>query len=77
MSLLTHLSNQTLPCSSATIQLGDNLPDARYATFQELINAYKAHSRSRGYGIRIGYSRANRNGKRTVLICDRSVKVQD
>ncbi|RKF95998.1 hypothetical protein GcM1_045004 [Golovinomyces cichoracearum] len=74
MSLPTQLSNQPLPCSSATIQLGDNLPDARYATFQELINAYKAHFHSRGYGIRIGYSRANRNEKRTGLICDRSGK---
>ncbi|RKF84299.1 hypothetical protein GcM1_121002 [Golovinomyces cichoracearum] len=50
MSLPTQLSNHPLPCSSATIQLCDDLPDARYATFQELINAHEAHSRSRGYG---------------------------
>ncbi|RKF53314.1 hypothetical protein GcM3_219041 [Golovinomyces cichoracearum] len=67
----TYPSDLPLPTSTATFQLGDALPDTTYPTLLQLIDAYKAHSRGRGYGVIIGSSS---KGKRTILICDRGGK---
>jgi hypothetical protein len=72
-----HSSDAPIGFSTEKHKLGDLLPDAIYATANDVLDAYRKHAYDKGYGVVLDYYDKNKKGRKTVYMCDRGGKPRD
>ena len=72
-----HSSDAPIGFSTKKHNLGDPLPDATYAIANEVLDVYRKHAYDKGYGIVLDYYDQNKQGRKTIYMCDRGGKPRD
>ncbi|KAI0998776.1 hypothetical protein K3495_g9420 [Podosphaera aphanis] len=68
-----------LPLGNPTIRIKIDypLPDAEYESLERLLAAYQSHAYGKGYGVVLNAKKQNKEGQRTIHMCDKRGKAQN
>jgi hypothetical protein len=73
-----HALDAPIAFSTERIKLGEPLPDAVYKTANAVLQAYRDHAYNRGYRVVLEYyAHKNKEGQKTIYMCDRGGKPRD